>query len=77
MSPVLEVIIQILGFVLAGWFLYSAYTANKKAEPFSFRSMKLSPDFRDLYFAKGFVAGIVIIILLVHKLLTCGLICWS
>jgi hypothetical protein len=81
MSPILEIGMQILWLALAAWFVHRAYVANKKAEPFSLRAYVRSHDFNkgldDMFIAGGFVGGFVLIVLLVHKLLTCGLICWS
>jgi hypothetical protein len=81
MAPIVEIVAQILWLILALWFVYRAYRANKKAEPFSLRSHLQNHDFSTglnaMFMAGGFVIGIVLVILLVHKLLTCGLVCWS
>ena len=81
MSPALEIVVQIFGLALALLFMKRAYTANKKAEPFSLkahlRSSDLSKGFNDLYLAKGLFVGLILIILLVSKLMSCGLVCWS
>lgn len=79
MSPITEIIVQLLWIVLAVWFIYRAYSANRKADPFSWKSM-LDPDksfegFDDMFIAGGFVIGIGLIILLGYKLLICGVLC--
>lgn len=79
MAPITEIILQALWIVLAVWFIYRAYIANKNARPISMKSPLDSHDFSkgfdDLFRAGGFITGIVMIILLVNKLITCGLIC--
>lgn len=79
MSPLLEVIAQILWVAFAIWLIHRAYKANKTSPRFSFKMFTqpgLVPQrFDDLFIAGGFVIGIVLLILIANKLLTCGLIC--
>lgn len=76
MSPALEIIIQVIGLVLALWLIKTAYVANRKAEPFSLKATN-EVSFKELYLAKGLVAGIIVLLLLAYKLLTCGVVCWT
>jgi hypothetical protein len=81
MSPITELIVQILWFALAAWFLLGAYKANKKAEPLSLRNLlpkqNSTDSRRHVFFAVTFLLGAVLIFLLGYKLFTCGLVCWS
>ena len=63
-----EVSIQILLLIVAVWFVYTGYQANKKAKPFSLKTYKFSRDI-DASFAAGLlVIGAGIILLLALKL---------
>jgi hypothetical protein len=76
MSPVTEIIAQVLWLAGATWFLYRAYVANKKAEPLSLsKPQNVSKGLDAMFVAGGFVGGLVMIILLVLKLMTCGPLC--
>jgi hypothetical protein len=81
MSPIIELIGQILWFALGVWFLLGAYKANKKAEPLSLQNLLPKQDStgsrRDVFFAVSFLFGAILLFLLGHKLFTCGLVCWS
>jgi hypothetical protein len=81
MAPIIEILAQILWLTLAIWLIYRAYQANKKAESFSLRSHLQGHDFSTglnaMFMAGGLVIGIVLLILLAHKLVTCGVLCWS
>jgi hypothetical protein len=74
-------IVQIMWFALGVWFLLGAYRANKKAEPLSLRNLlpkqNSTDSRRDVFFATTFLMGAVLLLLLGHKLFTCGLVCWS
>ena len=77
MSPVLEIIVQILWVALALWFLRGAYSANRRAEPLSLENLfpreHASNARRDVFFAMGFVIGIALLIFLDTNFLLAGL----
>lgn len=78
MMPTIEIIAQIIWASVAVAFIYRGYSANKKEKLISFReifSSKLPIRYDDAFIAGGFISGIVLLILLVHKILTCGIIC--
>jgi hypothetical protein len=76
MSPITEVIAQVLWFAGAIWLIYRGYVANKKAEPLSLRQpQKFSKGLDAMFVAGGFVGGLIMIILLVLKFMTCGPVC--
>jgi hypothetical protein len=81
MSPITELIVQILWFALGAWFILGAYKANKKAEPLSFGNIlpkqNSTDSRRDVFFAVTFLFGAVLLFLLGYKLFTCGLVCLS
>ncbi len=73
MKPILEVVGQILLFLLAIWFIRNAYIANKKAPPLSLRNYVIHHDFSEgldsMFLAGGFVLGLGLILILVLKLM--------
>lgn len=77
----LEIILQILWIGLALWFIYRAYRANRQMGSFSLRSHlkghDVSKGLDAMFIAGGFVVGLVMIVLLINKLSTCGVVCWS
>jgi hypothetical protein len=76
MSPITEIIAQVLWVAGAIWFICRGYVANKKAEPLSLRQPQdFSKGLDAMFVAGGFVGGLVMIILLVLKLKTCGVVC--
>lgn len=77
MSPIEEILLQIGWLVVSVWFVYGAIQANKKAAPLSLHELFKDVGTRpDVFIAGGFVMGVVLLFLLAHKLLSCGLICW-
>jgi len=73
-----EIVIQGLWAILGLWLIYNGYKLNKKSKPFSLRNQNIHPHpIRDSYVAGGIVLGAALLILLAHKILNCGLGCWS
>jgi hypothetical protein len=82
MSPIIEILLQAMLLVFAGWLIKRTYVANRKAKPHTLQSYRVEPSSREIsnrldayFYAGGFVAGLVIIICLVLKLFDCGLVC--
>jgi hypothetical protein len=63
-----NIIIQLLLLVVAVWFVYSGYEANKKAPKISWEELTKSTDMDSLFIAGRIVTGAVIILLLALKL---------
>lgn len=74
-----EIIVQILWLVVAIWLVVKGYQANKKAEPFTLRSIfdekKMEQGFDAMFHARALVIGVVMIIALMLKFFSCGLVC--
>ena len=82
MSPITEIILQILALTIAGGLMKWAYNANKRAKPHNLQSYRVELNARefnarlDAYgYAIGFFTGLAIIIFLVIKLFKCGVVC--
>jgi hypothetical protein len=76
MSPITEILAQVLWFAGAVWFLHRGYVANKKQKPLSLRqSQEFSKGLDAMFVAGGFVGGVIMLILLVFKFVTCGPVC--
>jgi hypothetical protein len=67
-----NIVVQVLWFIVAVWFLYSGYQANKKAPKSGWKQLTTSTDFDSLFMAGRIVTGAGIIVLLVLKLLLQG-----
>jgi hypothetical protein len=75
-TPIAEMFAQILWFIVAIWFIRSGYQANKKAPKFSLKTYKLPEGIRATVAAEGLVLGVIMLVLLALKILSCGIICW-
>jgi hypothetical protein len=64
-----DIVINLLLFAVALWFLYTGYQGNKKAKPLSWSDFTSGKGFDDLFLAGRLVTGAGIILILVLKLL--------
>lgn len=81
-----EITIQILLLVLAFYLINTSYQKNKQAEAFSLKKYlntvlstkeKFTESTNQSFMAYWFIIGLTtIIIVLVYKILTCGLVCY-
>ena len=62
-----SIIVQILLLIVAVWFIYTGYQANKKAPKLTWKGLSTSTDFDALFMAGRIVIGVGIILLLVLK----------
>jgi hypothetical protein len=82
MSPFIEVIQEMLLLFLGFWLLRNAYVENKGSSSFSImsdlknpRASEVARGFRSMLIAGGVPLGLVMIILVLHKIFTCGVVC--
>ena len=72
-----EIFLQLFALVIAVWLIKEGYKANKRAKPFSFRTLTKfdSQANDDVGYARGLLGGLAILGFLIIKFFTCGLVC--
>jgi hypothetical protein len=79
MNSALEILGQILLFLLAIWFIRNAYIENRKAPPLTFRKFLFHHNFSEgldsMFLAGGFVlgGGLILLLLLKNRIMRCCL----
>lgn len=73
LNAAIEILVTISLSILALWLIFRAHVAAKRSENLSLASWLKAPDparsFNDLFYAAGFVFGLIIVSLLLAKLL--------